>query len=60
MNFAILVIIKKFLKTILIILINKLYIHYFNFEIFILNGLQKIRNRAKILKITPKFFFLVL
>lgn len=47
-DFAILVIIKKFLRAILIILLEKLYIYYFNIEIFILNDLQKTKNKPKI------------
>lgn len=38
-DFAILVIIRKLLKAILRILFKELYMHYFNFEIFISNGL---------------------
>lgn len=47
-DFAISIIIEKFLKATLTNLLNKLYIYYFNFKIFILNGLQKIRNKIKI------------
>ena len=47
-DFAILVIIEELLKAILITLLKKLYISYFYFKIFILNDLQKTRNRVKI------------
>lgn len=40
-DFIILVIYGEFLKVILVIILGELYILYFNFEIFILNGLQK-------------------
>lgn len=38
-DFANFIIIKEFLKAILTTLFKKLYIFYFNFEIFILNNL---------------------
>lgn len=40
-DFAILVIIKKFLKVILAILFKDLYMFYFNYKILILNSLKK-------------------
>lgn len=38
-NFAILIIIEKLLRVILTTLLKKLYIQYFNFEIYISNNL---------------------
>lgn len=48
MDFAIPVIIGELLRAILTTPFKELYTRYFNFEIFILNGLQKTRNKEKV------------
>lgn len=47
-DFVILIIIVKLLKVILTTSLKKLYIYYFNFKIYILNNLQKMRNKIKV------------
>lgn len=59
-DFAILGIIGELWRAILTTLFEKVYTYYFNFEIFILNGLQKMRNGAKIWEIRIKKNFLIL
>lgn len=47
-DFAILVIIKELLRVTLVILSEELYMFYFNYEIFILNDLNKMKDKVKV------------
>lgn len=46
-NFIILIIIRKFLKVISVMLFGELYMLYFSYEIFILNSLNKMKDKIK-------------